>query len=261
MSRELRVGSVPYLNARPLVEQFEVDPPAAPVRLELAPPAVLAERLEAGELDVALVSIFEWFRRPDMRLAPGIAIAADGPVRSVRLFCLVEPAAIRSVALDAGSLTAAALTRIILRDAYGVSPTFRRLPPDPVRMLGEADAALLIGDLGQFGDAAPRVLDLGEEWKRLTGLPFVYAAWLAHPQADLGAITALLSASRDWGAARIQPIAARWSARMNVPLPQVLDYYHNIMIYDLDSRGMEAVEAFRSRCHALALLGPSAATR
>src|SRR5579862_4683940 len=117
----LRIGCVPYLNAKPLIDWFHSDECDADAEVVYAVPSELAIQLESGLLDVALVSTFEMFRSPDLVLLPGISISADGPVRSVRLFSTRPISIIRSVALDTSSLTSTALTRIILSEAYDLS--------------------------------------------------------------------------------------------------------------------------------------------
>lgn len=96
------IGSVPYLNARPLTDWFtETDEGRAlGANLEFILPSQLAPRLEPGDFAAALVSSVAWIRRPGLSYAPGVAVACDGPVRSVRLFSQVPVARIRRVALE-----------------------------------------------------------------------------------------------------------------------------------------------------------------
>ena len=112
----LRIGSVPYLNARPLLEGLDA---VAPVRREV--PSRLAGLLAAGALDVALTPVVEAFDHPEMSVVPGAAVTAHGPVESVLLFCRSEPGSARTVALDASSRTSADLVRVLpeVREVYG----------------------------------------------------------------------------------------------------------------------------------------------
>jgi chorismate dehydratase len=207
----------------------------------------LAEQLDDGSLDVGLVSTFELFRNPGLMLLPGISISADGPVKSVRLFSKVPFDRIQSVALDTSSLTSTALIRILLAELYGVKPCYRSHSPNLVGMLEEHDAALIIGDLRLFETPAEYVLDLGEAWKRLTGRPFVYAAWLATPQAA-EPVLPLLVRAKEWGCARLEPLSVKWSDRLNLPLDRVRDYFFNVMQFDFDSAKMEGMELYRTLC-------------
>src|SRR5438874_9394374 len=144
MRTTLRVGAVNYLNTRPLIERLTDFAPA--VELSLALPSRLADRLAADEIDVGLIPVVEYFRGANYSFIPGIAIASRGPVLSVTLFSRVPWAEIRSVALDEGSRTSAALAQILLRKRYNVRPAVEPLPIDAPSDDLHTDAVLLIGD-------------------------------------------------------------------------------------------------------------------
>lgn len=146
-------------------------------------PRQLIAQLRKGSLDCALVSSIEAFRRPGYSAATELGIACEGPVRSVRLFLRCPATEVKSLALDHGSETSAALAKLILTKRYAaeLATSFDLEPmlkPDDV----DADAVLLIGDVGLHADPGRRsVLDLGQEWKEWKGLPFVFALWLFRP--------------------------------------------------------------------------------
>src|SRR5262249_47019725 len=200
----LRIGCVPYLNAKPLIAWFHSKSCDADAEVSYQVPSQLAVGLKNGLLDVALVSIFDLFMKRDLRLIPGISISADGPVKSVRLFSKVPFDQIRSVALDTSSLTSTALIRILLTEIYDLSPDYCPHPPDLAGMLDAHDAGLIIGDLKLFDMPAPFVMDLGEAWKKQTGLPFVYAGWLARKELDMPEHYRILTAAKEWGEARLE---------------------------------------------------------
>ena len=252
----LRIGCVPYLNAKPLVDWFHAPECDSGAEIIYEVPSLLARRLREGALDVGLVSSFELFQNPELELLPGISISADGPVKSVRLFSKVPFDRIQSVALDTSSLTSTALIRILLSELYDAHPVYESHPPELNRMLSDHDAALIIGDLRLFESPAAYTLDLGEAWKRLTGLPFCYAAWLARPGFSEGALPDLRRA-KEWGCARLGDLSERWSRNLNLPLERVQDYFLNVMQYDLDDRKREALKRFRhlSERHGLIIPG------
>ncbi len=142
--RTIRVGAVNYLNTKPLIEDFRLFAPQAELFLDY--PSRLADRLAAGELDVALIPVVEFFRAKNYTLIPDIAIAADGPVLSVTLFSRVPWEKIQSIALDEGSRTSAALTQVLLRCRYGVNPTGVQLTVDVPADDRATDAVVLIGE-------------------------------------------------------------------------------------------------------------------
>ena len=262
----MRIGSVPYLNGKPLVDWFHSGEAAGDTQIEYAVPSKLAGMLRAGEIDVANCSIFEGLQQPGLVLVPNISISADGAVKSVRLFSKVPLANIRSVALDTSSLTSSALARILLNESVGISPTYHHHAPDLDAMLQRYDAGLIIGDLKLF-DLRPNtvVYDLGQGWKDLTGLPFVYAGWLAREDRASAEMARELTTAKQWGVARLGEIAVKWSTRMNLPVDQCRDYLVNVMNYDLQSHQIQALHHFQEKClehglisaiHALPILAP-----
>jgi chorismate dehydratase len=172
--RQLRIGCVQYLNAQPLIHGYDG-------AVVFEHPSVLARQLAAGALDVALVPIFEALGAHDYLLVDGVAIASDGPVFSVFLAHRQPLAEIRTIALDPASLTSVNLLKVLLAEFHGLMPRYVAARD----LDDEADAMLLIGNqaidfrLAAAGDY--HFLDLGAEWQRCTGLPFVYAPWLMRP--------------------------------------------------------------------------------
>ena len=219
----MRIGSVPYLNAKPQVDWFHSPECDADAQLNYAVPSRLAQMLRADELDVANVSIFEGLQNPGLVIVPGISISAYGAVKSVRLFSRVPLNEIRTVALDTSSLTSNALLQILLKESFGVTPHYVHHAPDLDAMLAQCDAGLIIGDLKLF-DLMPgtTVYDLGQGWRDLTGLPFVYACWLAREDRANPNMTHVLSAAKTWGLARLEELAAKWADTLEFaprPLP------------------------------------------
>src|SRR5262249_48929141 len=157
-------------------------------------PSRLADQLAEGELDIALIPSIEYFRAGSYSIVPGIAIASRGPVLSVTLFSRVPWLEIRSVALDEGSRTSAALAQILLRKRYGLGPTLMPLPLEATAEEVNADAVLLIGDRAMRAclPGFPHAFDLGQEWFEWTGMPFVFAVWAVREGVDLGEVEGAL---------------------------------------------------------------------
>ena len=159
-------------------------------------PSRLADALAAGDLDVALIPSIEYARHRGYSIISDACIACDGPVRSVKLFGRVPAEEIRTLALDEGSRTSAALARILLKERFGLSPEICPLPLGPDLDDVAADAAVLIGDRGMrpSDGSFEFVWDLGAEWADWTGLPFVFALWIARPGVDLPGLSETLAA-------------------------------------------------------------------
>ncbi|MBC7266720.1 MAG: menaquinone biosynthesis protein [Anaerosomatales bacterium] len=222
-----RLGHIQFLNCLPLYyglvksgdHLLEVD-------LVKAAPRELAERILAGELDVAPIPSIEYARHAnDFVLLPDIAISSDGEVQSILLASTVpaEELGGRTVALTNTSRTSQVLARILLSKRWGVAASYVEMPPDLPAMLREADAALLIGDeaLRTYWERPEGVLlyDLGSEWTAWTGLPMVYAVWAvrrSYAETDPEAVRAVIDAlngSLAYCRAHLDDIseyAARW---------------------------------------------------
>ncbi len=236
MDNPVRIGAVNYLNTKPLICDLESLAPGAELVLDL--PSRLADRLAAGTLDVALIPAIEYFREGRYSVVPDIAIASRGPVLSVTLFAKKPWADIRRVALDVGSRTSAALTKILLKSRYGVRPEVVPLPIDRAAEEADADAVLLIGDRAMRAclPGFPYAFDLGQEWADWTSLPFVYAVWAVRPGVDLGAVPEALAEAKRRGLARVGPIAHDEAPRLGLDAGFCRRYLANIIHFDLGPR-------------------------
>jgi chorismate dehydratase len=237
-----KIGCVPYLNAKPLLEGLE--------GLLLKPPADLVEPLVSGQLDVALLPAIEVLRRK-LSYLPGICIASPGKTDSVRLHHSVEIPDIRRVALDRNSRTSNMLARIILEKRYGVRP--RYVTRDPARgvSLKAVDAAVTIGD-ASFRTAEVPFLDLGTEWKAFTGRPFVYALWALRPgHPERRKIAAVLRAAKKRGTAAIPLISRRESRRLGVTEKFCKTYLTEYISFDLgpaEKAGLRLFGKYAEEC-------------
>jgi chorismate dehydratase len=238
----LRVGCLPYLNAKPLIHDFAAVWPEA--SLYLAVPRDLAHMLDEGQLDIALVSTVHQLHH-GYRGVQNIGLVSDGPVRSVLLHSRVPLEEVEKVALLQDSLTSCALTKVILEEFYGRRPQYRayHLPVEQGLFLGEA--ALTIGDPAYFVRPPARYLfDLGEEWRKATGLPFVYARWLVAEHVDLEVATSLFAEMKRRGCAEIDPIVADSPQTADLGAEFVRDYLTKCIRYDVGPRELEGLEAF-----------------
>lgn len=232
-AKRLRIGAVTYLNARPLTYALPQLAPTSEIVVDL--PSRLAEGLVAGALDVAMVPSIEHFRLPGSRVVSDACVACDGEVRSVKLFSRVPIGRIRSLALDVGSRTSVSLARILLGDRFGVEPRVEPLPIDAPAGGWTTDAAVLIGDRGML-EPAERfevVWDLGREWRDWTGLPFVFALWVARPEAEIDGLGELFSRARDEGILRFEEIARQSAPQVGLPEAECLAYLRDHLHFRL----------------------------
>jgi chorismate dehydratase len=204
----VRLGAVEYLNARPLVYGLERQP-----RFELRYdiPSECARLLHAHAIDVGLIPSIEYLRGPQPYVfVPGPAVTSRGPVASVAIYTRVEPRDIRSIAMDTSSRTSVALSTVMLRRVFGVTPDAVAMAPDLEAMLARADAALIIGDVALFLDheaAGVQKIDLGRLWTESSGLPFVYAVWAGWSGTLSRDDVRLLQRARDEGVEATDEVA------------------------------------------------------
>lgn len=255
-SGPLRVGAVRYLNAKPLY--YGLDARAPGVRLEMDLPSLLADRLAAGSLDVALIPSVEYLRGAGLgyRIIPGFAIASSGPVRSVKLYSRVPFDRINRLALDEGSRTSQALALVWLAEAHGARPTIvEPLPMGVPVQESTADAVLLIGDraMRDPDEHFHAVVDLASAWRAMTGLPFVFALWVVRDGVELGDLPQILARCRAEGLARVDRIAEEVGPGLGLDRDDCIDYLTRNISYDLGEPEVAALRLFARKAAALGL--------
>jgi chorismate dehydratase len=255
-----RIGCVSFLNSKPLIDGLE-DQPDPQVRFDV--PSRLLEDLECGAVDIALCPVIDYQRsRVPLEVVPVGGIACAGRTYTVRLFSQVPLPAITEVYADTDSHTSVALARVLLAKRFGRQPRFidyeareqvaaGRPAPNPPTML-------LIGD--KVVTAAPAVaeyphqLDLGEAWHQWTGLPFVFAVWMARAGADLGDLPALLERTRLANAGRLDAIVDRHAAPLGWPRDLARQYLGQWLRYHIDGPALEAMQRFWRLTHELGVI-------
>lgn len=247
----LRVGCVSFLNSKPLIDGFE----APGVEVVYAVPSRLLGVLESGEVDIALCPTIDYHRSSvPLVIVPVGAIGSDGPTFTVRLYSRVPIDRIGTVHADTDSHTSVALLRVLLHAVYGLSPSIVDYEAD-----ARPQAMLLIGD--KVVTHSPRAveypyqLDLGGAWKGHTGLPFVFATWMARSGAELGDVPARLAANRERNAARIDSIAERYAPVHGWPTDLTRDYLGRILQYHVGPRELAAMQRFGAMAEAVGAIG------
>ncbi len=204
----VRVGRIEFVNCFPLYHHFAAELAARGYTAMVVPgtPARLNAMLAAGDIDVALPSSIAFARAVDrLVLLPHVSISSHGAVDSIQLLLRRPLPELRRVAVTAKSATSVSLLRVLCR-SWGLEPQFVVHDGPLAAALEGADAVLLIGDEAlralRLGVCREHV-DLGEEWRRLTGLPMVYAVCAARRDvfarrpAAIRAVGEALLASRD----------------------------------------------------------------
>jgi chorismate dehydratase len=240
LKKILRLGSVSFVNARPLIYGLDGNPD---VQLTLDVPANLLDGLRASRFDLALLPVIDYQRMEGLTLVPAAGIGSDGHTLTVRIFSRTPIGQIRTLACDPDSHTSVALARIVLARAHHLRPEFVELRRDGS---STHDAQLLIGDKVICEEPAgyPYQLDLGEAWKDLTGMPFVFAAWMGRAEAmSRFADETLRQAKRD-GLAHVDEIVQRYAVPRGWPAPIAREYLTRYLQFDIADRELEAIRTF-----------------
>ena len=247
----MRIGRIPYVNCYPVYGAIDRGVVALGGTLVTGVPSALNRRMAEGSLDISVVSAVEYAR--DARrylLLPDLAISCDGPVQSVMLFSRrpAEELDGKRVIVSRSSMTSVALVELLFENVWNAQPEFVAGDAEMSDIVGfdrdAHDARLVIGDAALVlrGDARPRVVDgaslaslpaypfaydLGETWKAWTGLPFVFAVWVAQRTAPVGealGIHASLITSRNWGLEHLDLLASQASQATGVSEPVCHEY-------------------------------------
>ena len=238
---KIRIGAVNYRNAKPLVYGLEQPEMTKIIDLSYDYPARLVDQLNQGQIDMGLMPVAALPSIPEAYTVGEFGIATEGKVSSVAVFSQVPIERIQSVILDYQSRTSAALLRVLMRDHWKKEVQY--LPSSGDEFIDEIQgqkAGLIIGDrallnLGRF----PFVYDLGEAWRSMTGLPFVFATWVAVRPLPAEFLTRFEWANRI-GLQKLNELSAIWA----LPGVDMLDYFSHKISYELNGEKRLGLQQF-----------------
>ena len=185
MDRKIRVGAVSYLNTKPLVYGFEQGMMADTIEMINDYPSKVAAKLLSEEIDIGLVPVAIIPSLPQHLIVSDYCIGCDGEVASVCLFSDVPLREIETILLDYQSRTSVALLKVLLKEYWKISPKLVAGTVEYEQQISGTTAGLVIGDRAfKQRLRSAYIYDLGEAWKEMTGLPFVFAAWVSNKPMD-----------------------------------------------------------------------------
>lgn len=243
----IKLGSVSFMNAKPLTFALENGLVEHSFDIKLMPPSDLSTMLSSKEIDVGLIPVAEFLRRKSCSAVPGISISSYGKVDSVVLLTKGALHDIKRVAVDKRSQSSTALLRIILETFHNLSPVYLPKTADGDFLKG-VDAGMIIGDNGLEITCSPPagydVHDLGQIWTEETGLPFVYAVFAVNEGVELGRNLDALHKSKEHGLCIVDKIARIESARTGISEGICYKYLTERIKYDLGERELEAIARY-----------------
>lgn len=237
-----RLVAVSYLNTKPLLYGLLRSAIQHQLDMDLAIPSECARRLVAGEADIALVPVAVIPELPEARIISDYCIGTNGRVATVCIYGDVPLAEMTTIYLDHHSRTSVMLARLLLEEYWQLSPELRPATEGYIDQIGGTTGGLVIGDRTIGLDQRFRyVYDLGEAWKAHTGLPFVFAAWVAVKPLSETFIAAFNAALSD-GMKHLPELQLLLSS----PHPDfdLVDYFTHSIDYDLDAPKRVALERF-----------------
>ncbi|HSE84109.1 MAG TPA: menaquinone biosynthesis protein [Thermodesulfobacteriota bacterium] len=243
----IKLGSVPFLNVRPLIYPLEEDLVQHDFEIIYTPPSNLSKVLLERDVDLGLIPVAELLRKGTYSVVPNISISSFGKVDSVVLLTRPGIKDLKTIAVDSRSQSSTALLRVILEVFNKLSPTYvKREPGD--KFLSGVDGGMLIGNTGlklkYFPPAGYNVFDLGEIWTEKTGLPFVYAVYAVNERVRLGENLSALQESKFIGIRLVEKIARMESEKLGLSEEICLRYLTERIRYDLGEREIDGILAY-----------------
>ena len=254
-----RIGSVPYLNAMPLVLPIEKNVIHSKYEFEItkAPPSRLVKLLQMAVLDVALLSVVEAMKDKRIRILSGMCICSHGPTHTVQMYHKGDPSQIKTLALDIESCTSNLLGRVILNEKYGIKPECKTVRDPNENTLNDFDAFIAIGDKNfHLLKKGMTHIDLGEAWVELTGLPIVYAVWCIAPHFKDRDIIEVLRVSSKMGLQMLDEIIPRVARTRDIPMDELANYFHKNVDYKLEGEEKKGIAKLFELGHKIDLLPP-----
>lgn len=239
--KKIRVGMVNYLNTKPLLYGLEKPPISEQIVLTGDYPARVAAQLLDDEIDVGLIPVAMLPKMPEYHIVGNYCIGTEGEVASVALFSEVPMEEIKTVYLDYQSRTSAALLQYLLKESWGINPLIiEAVNEDYRKEIKGTTAGLVIGDRAlEQRKISTFIFDLGSEWRAITGLPFVFAAWISTKKLPDDFIR-LFDAANALGLAHIDEIVAANPYKSY----DLAKYYRFDLSYRLDDRKRKGLSRF-----------------
>ena len=232
-----------YLNTLPLLSGIERSPVMSEIELIKDYPSKIAASLMEGSIDIGLVPIAIIPNLPAWYINTDYCIGADGPVASVCIFSDVPLEEAESVLLDYQSRTSVQLATLLLKEYYQVKAITVLAKPGYQELIKGNTAGVVIGDRALAQRSKSKfIYDLGEAWKKHTGLPFVFAAWISTKQLDPGFVMRFNEANKE-GLNHIDEIVSM--AAFNEF--DLHEYYTKYIKYDLTNERRAALDLFLSK--------------
>ncbi|MCE3279894.1 MAG: hypothetical protein K0S44_2085 [Bacteroidetes bacterium] len=242
---KVKISAVSYLNSKPFIYGLENSDIRSKIDLQLDIPSVCAQKLLDEKVDIGLIPVAVIPKLHEHYIISDYCIGAEGKVASVMLYSDVPLNKIENVFLDYHSRTSVTLVQVLAKNFWKIAPTWINAEVGFENNVSGNSAAVIIGDR-TFGleGKYKYSYDLSEEWQKFTGLPFVFACWVANKELSADFINSFNEALR-WGISKMPKLITE--IENSATYPTNIDFYlnHNIS-YDFNDRKKKALELFLS---------------
>jgi chorismate dehydratase len=239
----LKISAVSYLNTIPFIHGLKQSELIKTIDLQLDYPSICADKLINGTVDLALVPVAVIPKLKEAYIISDYCIGANGAVDTVCLYSDVPIEEIENIALDYQSRTSVALLKILLKEYWQLNPELKKANVGFEENIKGNHAALVIGDRAfALNTKHPYIYDLSAIWKKMTGLPFVFAAWVANTKLTKDFIVSFNKALEKGLSNIDKALALDGDSYPNCENPE--DYLNNKISYNLDIEKQKGMELF-----------------
>jgi len=243
MSDRIKVSCVSYLNSMPFIYGLQQSDIANQIVLSLDIPSVCASKLMSREATIGLVPVASIPKIPDVRIISDYCIGANGAVSSVMLFSDVPLEEISAVYLDYQSMTSVNLVKVLAAHYWKIAPEWRQAAPGFENSIQGNVAGVIIGDRAIAAkEKYQYAYDLPAEWKKMTGLPFVFACWVSNSDLSSEFINSF-NRALNYGLEHVEDSVRDFKAD-GISVDVAIHYLRNFIDYRLDAPKRMAMEKF-----------------
>lgn len=243
--KRYKVSIVNYLNTLPFVYGLKESGIEKHIDISYDIPAVCAEKLLSGQVDIGLVPVAILTKMPEYHILTDFCIGSNGVVDSVKLFSQVPLNEIKEILLDYQSRTSVTLVQILAKELWKINPVFLPAMEGFEQKVNGTTAAVIIGDRTfSINNSFPFEYDLATEWKKLTGLPFAFATWTSASPIKDAIFLKEFNAALAYGVDHTKEALTNYTNNINAF--DALDYLSEKISHSLDQPKRDAIKKFLS---------------
>ena len=243
-TEKIKISIVNYTNTLPFKWALKRSNLYQEIELQEDIPSICAQKLKFGQVDLALVPVALLAELDNYFIESDYCIGANGKVDSVKLYSAVPLEQIKTVTLDYQSKSSIALTKVLYKFFWKHPVEFLEAKPGFEEKISDSNAAVIIGDRTfNLNGRYKYELDLAEEWKNFTGLPFVFAVWVSNNKLPTVFINEFNLVLKHGITNIFKSVEDDYSGKI-YDKKQTLNYLTNRIDYNFDDQKIKALNLF-----------------